>query len=401
MLTYTNALNLYQTFTKNTSTANQTTGAQFLNDSIRTICSLQGGKWPFLEVEEEVQTVANQDYVVIPNNIRKVMSFRYTQGDDPNTDATYIPRVLFDSEAWERVLAARLGTSNWPWYAYQKDRNLLFRPIPSQDGNLISLRGRVNLRDLSIADYTTGTIVSVPLTQTLTGAVASGDTSATLSSNWTLATGVYTMFFDSGEHRLVVLTNGAATVTWSVALTEAATTAVTVGTSTGGDIVTGTGTTFTLDMVGRYIRITNTTAANGGDGFWYKIGAYYSATVIGLTTPYQGTSIVAGTAAYTLGQVSILPEAYQIAPVYRSAALYWGINNPANPNTALANYYWRLYDGGVEAGLTTQYGGLIGQMLEEANESQEGPYMAPLPRRGDAVPDAIPFFNPWQQAGGL
>lgn len=397
MLTWTQMLTQYQTFTKNTSATNQALGATNLNDSIRTVCSINGGKWPFLEVEEVVQTVADQDYVEIPNNIRRVMSFRYTQGDNPNTDATYIPRVLFDSEAWERVLAARLGTSSWPWYAYQKGTRLLFRPIPSTDGYLISLRGRANIRDLSIADYTTGTVSAVPFTASFTGVVASGDTSATLSGAWSLPTGVYTVIFSSGEKRLATLTNSATTCVWTNALTESATASITVGTDGGGSIVTGSGTSWTLDMVGRVIRITETNAANGGDGMWYKIVAYYDSTHIGLDKPYQGTAISAGSAAYTIGQVSLIPEAYQMAPVYRAAALYWGINNPSNPNTALSEHYWRLYDGGVEAGISRQYGGIIGQMQEESNESMEGPYMSPLPRRDDWNDrNTIPFYNPWQ-----
>ena len=372
-----------------------------LNDSIRTICSINGGKWPFLEVEEVVQTIADREYVTIPNNIRRVMSFRYVQGENPNTDANIIPRVIFDSEAWERVLAARLGTSSWPWFAYQKDRQLIFRPIPSQDSNLVALRGRVNITDMSIADYTTGTITSVPYNTTFTGVVADGATSATLSSVWPLATGLYTLVFSNGNERVTALTNGSDAVTWDTPLTSASTASVTIGTETGGSIVTATGTTFTLDMVGRWIRITQTTAANGGDGAWYQVGKYYSATVIGLKTPYQGTAISAGTAAYTLGQVSVLPEAYQLAPVYRACALYWGVNNPGNPNTSLSNHYWRLYDGGVEAGLSKEYGGIIGQMQEEANESMEGPYISPLPRVSDGSGTVPPYWSPFTQATGL
>lgn len=371
-----------------------------MNDSIRTIASINGGKWPFLEVEETVKTIANREYITIPNNIRRVMSFRYIQGDDPNTDANIIPRMVFDSEAWERVLVARLGTSSWPYFAYQKDRRLVFRPIPSTDDNQIALRGRVNLSDLSIADYSAGSIVSVPYATTFTGALASGATSATLTGVWALPTGLYTLAFSNGDERVTTLTNGSAVVTWTTPLTAAATAAIEIGTETGGSIITGTGTTFTADMVGRWIRITQTTAANGGDGAWYQVGNYYSATIVGLKTPYQGTAITAGTAAYLLGQVSILPEAYQMAPIYRASALYWGINNPGNPNTQLANHYWKLYDGGVEAGISREYGGIIGQMLQESNESQEGPYMTPLPRVGDNNV-GVAYYNPFQQATGL
>lgn len=400
MLTYTQSLSLYQRYTKNTSTDNQTLGAISLNDSIRTVCSINGGKWPFLEVEEVVQTIADREYVTIPNNIRRVMSFRYVQGDNPNTDANIIPRMVFDSESWERVLAARLGTSSWPTFAYQKDRQLIFRPIPSQDSNLVALRGRLNITDLSIPDYTTGTVTSVPYTTTFTGALADAAVSGTLSSNWSLPTGLYTITFDNTNERVTLLTNGSAAVTWVTPLTSAAGATATFGTATGGSIVTASGTTFTADMVGRWLQITQTTAANGGDNAWYQIGNYYSATQIGLKTPYQGEAITAGTATYTIGQVSPLPEAYQMAPIYRACALYWGVNNPGNPNSTLANYYWRLYDGGVEAGLSKEYGGIIGQMHEEANESQEGPYMSPLPRVGDSNV-GVAYYNPFQQASGL
>lgn len=381
-----------------TDTTNSALLVSFWNDSIRTICSINGGKWPFLEVEEEVQTVADQNFVTIPNNIRRVMSWRYTQGQDPDTDATWVPKMIFDSEAWERILSARLGTSSWPWFAYQKDRRLMLSPIPSVTGNLLSLRGRINIVDLSIADITP-TIASVPLAVTLTAVVASGATSATLSSNWSLPTGLYTMFFSGGEQRVVTLTNGATTVTWTEELTEAATANTTVGTSTGGAIVTANATPFTLDMVGRYIRITQTSAANGGDGAWYKIGNYYSTSVIGLTTPYQGTAISGGTAASTLGQASPIPEAYAMAPIFRALWLYWEFKE----NTTLAQSYARKYDGGNEAGLSQTYGGILGQMMEEANQSQEGPYMAPLPRDGygNGGNTGEPFYWPFQQASGL
>jgi|GEM_PF-3116770 len=400
-MTYSTLLSRYKTFTKNNSSDNETLGAAYINDSIRTICSINGGKWPFLEVEETVQTVANQSFVTLPNNIRRVMSFRYTQGDDPETDNTFPTRVIFDSEAWEIVLSTRLGTSNWPYFAYQKDRRLEFRPIPSTTGNLVSLRGRANIIDLSIADYSTGTITSVPLVIALTGAVAAGATSATLNANWALPTGTYTMFFSNSEQRLVTLTNGATTCTWTEALAAAATSSTTVGTATGGAIVTASGTAFTRDMIGRWMRITQTTAANGGDGAWYQIGDFYSATVIGLKTPYEGTALAAATAAYTMGQVPIIPEAYQMAIIYRAAAIYWGVNNPGNPNTELANTYWRLYDGGVEAGLSTEYGGLIGQMMEEASESMEGPYISPLPRDRNDTAQAAPYYWPFQDAQGF
>lgn len=330
MLTYSMSKTQYQIYTKNTSTANQTQFDTVWNDSIRTICSIGGGKWPFLETEEAVLTVADQPYVEIPNNIRKVISYRYTNGDDPQTDSTFLPRMVFDPLAWEKILAARLGKSNWPWFAYQRDTQLYFQPIPSTTGNTVTIRGRLNVRNMNIADVTNITVA----------AIANGATAMTVS---------------------------------------------------GG---------LTQNFVGRWIQITETSAANGGDGAWYEIATVVDATHLTLKKPYQGLSIVAGTAASTIGQVGPLPEAYQMAPIYRSAALYWGINNPAKPNIALSRHYWMLYDGGVEAGLAKDYGGIIGQMMEESNESMEGAYVSPVFNNSDDL-GMIPYWYPWQQASGF
>ena len=91
----------------------------------------------------------------------------------------------------------------------------------------------------------------------------------------------------------------------------------------GGTTITGSGTTWTAGMVGSYISITNTNAANVGDGFWYQITDVPSTTSLTISRPYAGTSIVAGAATYTIGDVMIIPQDYQLAPVYYAAAMYW------------------------------------------------------------------------------
>lgn len=77
----------------------------------------------------------------------------------------------------------------------------------------------------------------------------------------------------------------------------------------GGTAVTGSGTTFTAAMVGRYFKI-------NADLDWYLIDSYTSATVIGLKQLYQGTAISAGSSAFTIGEMSRLPVGIlQRAPV--------------------------------------------------------------------------------------
>lgn len=91
----------------------------------------------------------------------------------------------------------------------------------------------------------------------------------------------------------------------------------TISVTNASATVTGSGTTFTAAMVGRYLKVNN-------DGYWYKITGYTSATVITLEQAFQGTT-VAG-ANYTIGEMSVLPENYQEAPVYSAVSQYWFLN---------------------------------------------------------------------------
>lgn len=301
----------------------------YINDSIRTICNLQGGKLRFLEATKDMVTVANQEAYQIPNGFRKLIDmYIYSDaGTDPAGRSTiYSPEMIFDPTKWKLIKQYRLGTQDVPYFTYVENQKFYIQPIPSTSGNKITLRGRLQTRDLTIPDYTTGAIVSV---------------------------------------------------------------------ANGGTAVVGSGTTWTADMVGRYIKITNTTAANGGDGFWYEIGSYTSSTSIGLLKPYEGTSIVAGSAAYVIGQCSVIPEAYDIGVVYRSTALYWQNQN----DLVRSKTYWTLYDGGMEAGYTDQYGGLMLQMLSNEGETEEGSYIPPAGSTTN-LPQA-PYYLPYQDASGF
>ncbi len=101
----------------------------------------------------------------------------------------------------------------------------------------------------------------------------------------------------------------------------------TIGTITtatvGSASIVGSGTSWSSGMSGSYLRITSGSAANLGDGIWYKIASVESATELTLSAVYKGSSIVAGTAAYTIGNCSLIPEKFQIGPVYFAASEYW------------------------------------------------------------------------------
>ncbi len=330
MKTYTTLRNTVASYC-NVSTADTVQMALIdgnLNDSIATICNIEGGKLRFLESTSDMFTVQDQETYQIPNKYRKLIDMQIYSGTGAsNSDVIYAPEMIFDPMRWKVVQQMKLGFQDVPYFTYVENTTYKIQPIPASTGNLIRLRGRLRTRALSIADYTTGTITSL---------------------------------------------------------------------ANGGTAIIASGTTFTADMVGRYISIAETTAAGGGDGFWYEIGSYTSATEIGLVKPYEGTSLVAATAAYTIGQCSPIPEAYDIAIAYRATALFWQNQGALDR----AKTYWMMYDGGNEAGLSQAYGGLISQMLANEGETEEGAYIPPVNSRNVANPGG-PYYYPYQDASGF
>lgn len=298
-----------------------------VNDSVRTICNLQGGKLRFLEATKDMTTVADQEAYQIPNGFRKLIDVMVYSDNGSGTHSTiYSPEMVFDPTKWKLVLQYRLGTGDVPYFTYVENKRYLIQPIPASTGNLIRLRGRLKTTELVRADYTTGTVVSIA---------------------------------------------NAATA------------------------VTGSGTSWNSSMVGSYIQIAETSSANGGDGFWYEIATVPSTTTLTLTKPYEGTSISAGSATYTIGQCSVIPDAYDVAIVYRATALYWDNQG----DSVRAKTWWIRYDGGNEAGYSKEYGGLIGQMLANEGEQEEGVYLPPFGSTTN-LPTA-PYYFPYQDASGF
>jgi len=64
-------------------------------------------------------------------------------------------------------------------------------------------------------------------TVTIVKQLQASDTSSKLAANWTLSTGTYDVVFSNGDERVVTLTNGATTATWTTGLTTTATQAAT------------------------------------------------------------------------------------------------------------------------------------------------------------------------------
>lgn len=79
----------------------------------------------------------------------------------------------------------------------------------------------------------------------------------------------------------------------------------------------------TTQMGGFWIRPTFSTTVNTGDGVWYELASVASTTAATLVRAYGGTSIAAGTAACTIAQMPLLPEAFHDLPEIYASWRYW------------------------------------------------------------------------------
>ena len=109
----------------------------------------------------------------------------------------------------------------------------------------------------------------------------------------------------------------------------------------GATAVTGSGTTWTAPMIGRFLSVTpSATATADGDGIWYEIDTRTSDTVIGLKRNYQGTSLTTGaSASYIIGEMPTIPEPYHELLIWRPVALYYQQKGQFDKS----KIFWELY----------------------------------------------------------
>jgi hypothetical protein len=141
-------------------------------------------------------------------------------------------------------------------------------------------------------------------------------------------------------------------------LTYSDVTAGTLATMTAGStVVTGTGTTWnTVFPVGVNISSQNlyikADVSTGGDGLWYPIRQFNSATSLTLDKPVISAPAVTVATTYTIGQLPLLSEDFQDMLVYGALVKYFGsvVDNPGKLSEAQKQYDTRLellaeYDG--------------------------------------------------------
>jgi hypothetical protein len=168
MKTYTGGRNLYGKITNDTSSANLSFGDEMINEGKNEL--LGEYDWRFLEDTATTTTVASQDSYALPYDFNKAYNVIVTVGS-----TNYQPREVVNRKDWDD-LNSSTSTSTIPQYFFIYNRELYLYPTPSANGNTITVNYKKDTPDIGLADYTTGTIVSI----------TNGDTTVTGNgTSWT------------------------------------------------------------------------------------------------------------------------------------------------------------------------------------------------------------------------
>lgn len=276
MMTYKGQRDLFGTLTNNSSPTNLSLGDTLINNSDADIINKK--HWDFLEAERYTYSVASQQFYSLPIEMDDghIKSIYVTIGT-----TTYVPQEVPSRDFWNALNESNIVYSDIPEWYFVSEEGVGFYPISSTgDGtapnsNKITMVFELKRKNISVTDYTTGSILSV---------------------------------------------------------------------ANGGILVTGNGTNWTTKMNGFFICINDSLSDNTGDGRWYEIDEVTSTTSLNLVRPYGGLSISAGTATYTIGQTSLLPEDFQILPVWMACQIYFTSIQPEPNQSAL---YKNLYLDGM------------------------------------------------------
>jgi hypothetical protein len=167
MQTLTQLVTEYQDSTKDTSTTNKNRGIRRMNERQRTVTA-KGNFW-WQEKEFPMLTVASQQAYQKPVTCDKITSIRVNSGNRDIVLKEIVSAATFD----EYNVDGNTVTSDLPIYWHERDGKILLFPVPSSNNLAMTVLGTQRTRDMSLEDYTTGTIAVVAGDQTVTGTTTS------------------------------------------------------------------------------------------------------------------------------------------------------------------------------------------------------------------------------------
>lgn len=194
-----------------------------------------------------------------------------------------------------------------------------------------------DLDSVSTVKVTVGTVIYSPLpvnSQREWDILNFGTYTSDAAERYFVKDGTFSLWPIPATSSNTITLNGKLRVADLTTVDDTSRTVVTLANNTTALTVSGG---LTTQMVGFWIRPTFTTTANTGDGRWYEMSAIGGATTATLARAYGGVSIAAGTAASTIAQMPIIPEAFHDLPVLRACEQYWAINSNAAKMTFFGN----------------------------------------------------------------
>lgn len=150
MLSYTGGRNWYGKLTRNSDTDNLTDGDTAINEYTREI--LGERPWPFLKKERSGSTTTNKQFYDLPSNFARFDSLYVKSGT-----TRYVPGEVPTQEQWD-ILNSSDDTATYPDWYFIRDGQVGFYPIPSNGSASIHITYITQHKDLSRADYASGTI---------------------------------------------------------------------------------------------------------------------------------------------------------------------------------------------------------------------------------------------------
>jgi hypothetical protein len=199
-----------------------------------------------------IATVGVQAYP-IPANVSKIKNATITVGQ-----LVFTPAPIRTIQEWT-MMNALPYTSTIPNYYFIYQNQVMFWPIPSSSGQVISFNYKARVPEMTFADYSTGTLSSIGV----------------------------------GDNQIT-------------------------GTATAWNSSGGFPLNTDLSMFNLALRIT----PPSGDGIWYPIIRFTSDTDVLLASPIQNAPS-ATASAYVIGQLPLLQEDFHDALVYGALCTYY------------------------------------------------------------------------------
>lgn len=232
-------------------------------------------------VDKTADTVEDQQYYHYPPGVKNIHGVTVTI-----SSVAYPLTVVESQRTWDILNQLDFSGNAIPQFIFPRRDDYGIWPTPAADGNTITFKAHYIPKDMTIADYTTGTVTSVQNDAT----------------------------------------------------------------------ITGSGTTFTSAMVGRWFKADS-------DKDWYRITTYTSATSIELESVFEGSAVSGDT--YIIGESPEIPEELHELIPYKAAASYLaGPRRSPEKAQAYLNYFWTGdFDNNARRGSLAR-GGLLGAMAD-------------------------------------